>query len=701
MPHNPTDGLIPTFDSGVALADFVAEVTFTAPHNPSKASWSSGFLFRRTGSNRFHAVVIHSSGNWSHYLLTGSPGSNDLVRRDSSSAINTRGTAKNHVRVVAAGGTGWLFVNGTHVADLDLSGLTDSGAVRLIGAWFADDETAGGVTPYQSFSVQPLGRVYGPTDGSVAHADDGFIDTHRTSTSLADGIIEARFFNPYSAQEGSWTSGFMFRQGVANEFQAVVIDQSGRWYHHVRTGDADTTHPLAEGASSLISTSRSGSNHVRIIAVGREGWLFVNGAHVTNLDLTALLEAGTVSAVGSYFAGHGIPGRSTRFEGLTIRSVGVVATSAAASTPTPTPTATATPTPTPRTGSTVASTATPTPTPAAAAPGAGPVISYEPSQPISGRDITFTVTGLSPWQDVTVEFVDPLGRPAAWVTMDESHFNPVNGREVTQQQLYADQSGTLRFVRIGALDTEGVWTVRLTGLNQPISETYLVSELPLADQGTKTVGVEFRKHRGQASDTYYSSRVPAVLAVDLQAHLSFAIDAVRQRIGLSTGQIPDLYLVWGRENLAKTKAALGLEIGFEAGFFWSGSRHPGIYARVDFFRSSVLKLITHEYVHLLLDEEYGDRDIPAWLNEGLAEYLEYELAAGRSQLGPVQEVDVLLGRPGGRECAGRDSVPAQSPWRAGATGTPGVATKSNFSTHRPTWRSDTWSRPTGSAASST
>ena len=53
MPHNPTDGIIPTFDSGVDLADFVAEVTFTAPHSSSMASWSSGFLIRQTGSNRF------------------------------------------------------------------------------------------------------------------------------------------------------------------------------------------------------------------------------------------------------------------------------------------------------------------------------------------------------------------------------------------------------------------------------------------------------------------------------------------------------------------------------------------------------------------------------------------------------------------------------------------------------------------------
>ena len=618
IPHNPADRFVPTFDSGVAVADFVAEATFTAPHNSSQAPWSSGFLVRRTGSNRFHAVIVHSSGSWSHYLRTGSAGDDDLVRRGTSSAIETHGTPRNHVRVVAAGVQGWLFVNGTFVAELDLGGSTDSGDVRLLGAWFDNDETTGGVTPFQQFSVRPLGTVHGPADGSIAHRDDGFIDMHRISTSMADGIIEARFFNPYSPREGSWSSGFMFRRGVANEFHAVIIDHTGHWYQRSRTGDLDSAVAVAEDASRHIDTSSSGSNHLRIVAIGREGWLFINGALVAKLELARLLEAGTVSAVSGYFSGHGIPGRSTRFEGLTIRSVGHVPASGGAAAPTPTPTAT------PRTGTTIAATATPTPT--AAPSGGTPAITYDPSRPIAGRNVSFTVTGLGPWQAVTAEFVDPLGRPAPWVTPRETHIASTDGSQLTERRLFADQSGTLRFVRIGALDTEGVWTVRLTGLAQPITESYVVSQLPVADQGTKTLGVEFRRHRGQASDTYYASRVPAVLAVDLQAHLSYAIDAIRERLGLSTAQIPDLYLVWGKGNLDKTKTALGLEPGFEDGFFWSGSPHPGIYGRVDSFRSRTLTLITHEYVHLLLDEVYEDRDIPAWLNEGLAQYFQYELA---------------------------------------------------------------------------
>ena len=321
LEHDPDDGFVPTFDSDVDVADFVAEATFTAPHSSSEASWSSGFLVRRTGPNMGHVVVIYSSGTWFHYLRTGNPDDDQVIRRGQSSAIRTNGITTNHIRVIALNSAGWLFVNGSYISDLDLSGLTDSGSIRLIGAWFDGDETAGGSTPFSDFTVRALRTTYGPSDGSIEHdPDDGLIDTHRTSAWLADGIIETRFVNPYSAQEGSWSSGFLIRGGTFNEFHAVVFNDSGRWYHGLRTGDAENEQQLARSTSSHISTSPSGSNHVRIIAIGGEGWLFVNGALVSKLDLRGLLEAGTVYAVGSYFSGHGIAGKATKFEAFTIWS---------------------------------------------------------------------------------------------------------------------------------------------------------------------------------------------------------------------------------------------------------------------------------------------------------------------------------------------------------------------------------------------
>ena len=163
-------------------------------------------------------------------------------------------------------------MNGTYEAELDLSGLVESGSANLVGAWFSGDEHSGHSTHYSGFTVRALRKVYGPRDGSIDHdPDDGLIDVHRTSTSLADGVIEARFFNPYSEQEGNWSSGFLFRSGTFNVFHLIIVYVDGRWFHYLRTGDADSTQRLAGNNSSHISTSPSGSNHIRVIALRRGG----------------------------------------------------------------------------------------------------------------------------------------------------------------------------------------------------------------------------------------------------------------------------------------------------------------------------------------------------------------------------------------------------------------------------------------------
>ena len=276
-------------------------------------------MLRWTVQNELHVVVIHKSGDWGHHYLPSDGSEYQSIQERTSSNIRTGRDVENHVRVVASGNKGWLFINGIYEAELDLSGLTDSGSVGLIGAWFDEDELPGHTTPFSGFTVRPLEGKYGPTDGALDHdPESGSIDEHDTLTLLVDGIVETRFFNPYSAQEGPWSSGFLIRNSGVEEFHAIVITDAGWWYHDLRTGDADSTQELAEDFSSDISTSPSGSNHIRIIALGGEGWLFINGSYVDKLDLTGWLEEGGVSAVASYFEGDGIAGRSTRFEGLTI-----------------------------------------------------------------------------------------------------------------------------------------------------------------------------------------------------------------------------------------------------------------------------------------------------------------------------------------------------------------------------------------------
>ena len=255
----------------------------------------------------------------------------------------------------------------------------------------------------------------------------------------------------------------------------------------------------------------------------------------------------------------------------------------------------------------------------------GILLTLEPGQPLAGRDVLFTVEGLRPWQRVTVEYVDPRGSAVEWILESEARFTPVNGVPVTQNTLFADGSGSASWVRVGFQDQEGVWSVRLTIDEKATTVTYPVSQLQVPVQRVDTVGVELRLYQGGASDTHYSARVPATLAVDFQTQLAWVSDRIQERLNISSREIPDIYLLGNETLLKQIGEAIGHEIGLEFGFFLPSGPQTGIYLRTDSSLTTVQGALAHEYVHLLLDELTNGVELPAWLNEGLAEYMEYEL----------------------------------------------------------------------------
>ena len=314
------------FDSNTDVVDFVAEATFGIPNVTGDDSWGAGFLIRATTDRQFdrgvdyksHAIIIGLSGSWIHSILPEGTEEWETAQETLSSNIKTNSNEENHISVIAQGTRGWLFINDTYEAELDLSGITDSGTVSL-GVW---SESSIAPTQFHDFTVREIRKEYGPRNGAIEHdPDGGLIDAHDSFTSLQNGIIEAQFSNPYSAQEGSWSSGFLFRRNDQWQFHVVVVDESAWWYHGLRTGDADHEQELAGAASPYISTGSTGTNHIRIIMLGSDGWLFVNGNYVDKLRLGGWLEPGTVSAVGGYFSGDGVDGESTRYRNFTIWSI--------------------------------------------------------------------------------------------------------------------------------------------------------------------------------------------------------------------------------------------------------------------------------------------------------------------------------------------------------------------------------------------
>lgn len=329
--YGPTSGSIDTDDgSGVFysytdVADFMASVTFRIPNITGDGSWTAGFLIRtitdrqlaRGVDFRAHTITINRSGSWLHGIFQEGAEEWETSQRSFSSNIKTNPNSENQIRVIAQGTRAWLFINRAYEAELDLSGITDSGTVSLV-VW-SDAAT----TRFHEFTVREIRKEYGPRNGSIQHdPDDGLIDAHDSFTSLQNGIIEAQFSNPYSAQDGGWSSGFLFRHSGQGQFHGVVINESAWWYHGLRTGDADHEQELAsDTASSYISTGSTGTNLIRIIILGPNGWLFVNGNYIDKLRLGGWLEPGSVSAVGGYFSADGVEGESTRYQNFTIWSI--------------------------------------------------------------------------------------------------------------------------------------------------------------------------------------------------------------------------------------------------------------------------------------------------------------------------------------------------------------------------------------------
>ena len=303
------------FDSQIDEDHFIAELTLKTPGVIPGDYWYAGILVESTNDTA-DVVGIYESGNWYHANHNGTDWQS--IDNGSSHKINRGVNAVNRIRLVVIRNSGWLFVNDAFMTELDFDNR--SSFVRLYA--FLDGDQGVLRTRFSDFTVRSVQRVYGPRSGQIQHdtLSTGLIDVHQTGTSMTDGIIEAEFTNPYTLSGGHWSNGFLFRKPGTDIFHAIVFQENRRWHHDLRLGDGDDTHSLIEQQSNLISNNAFANNHLRIIALGNKGWVFINGVYVDELDLSGLVGPGHVSAITNYFTGDGTEGSSTPFRNFTIWS---------------------------------------------------------------------------------------------------------------------------------------------------------------------------------------------------------------------------------------------------------------------------------------------------------------------------------------------------------------------------------------------
>ncbi|MCS6870418.1 MAG: hypothetical protein NZ571_03075 [Anaerolineae bacterium] len=192
-----------------------------------------------------------------------------------------------------------------------------------------------------------------PSNGELYHnPSDGFVSVRRVDGFyLRDGMMEARFYTPYTDHD--WSHGFFFRDTDRIQYRLVIssdrryaliygyLDGSDNWqYEWIQTGNLPDYTEL--GANSSIA--------VRLVVQGGTASLFINGELTAALNVSRHQGSGAVSIGTGFYRNSEKAGAVTRYEQFAVWSLDpATATPARTFTRTPTPTRTRTRTPIPPT----------------------------------------------------------------------------------------------------------------------------------------------------------------------------------------------------------------------------------------------------------------------------------------------------------------------------------------------------------------
>ncbi len=178
----------------------------------------------------------------------------------------------------------------------------------------------------QSVDTQPVPLpdcVFGTRGAPIDHTPvDELVDGCVADIEIADAVIEATFYNPYSTNKGAWSHGFLFRTVDTENRHGIVIHSSGDWYHvSGSSSSSDGWENQQIGQSELVNLRDGASNHIRVVALDNFGMLFINNRFEAILELHEMTDPGAVIPFVGFFDGDGVAGESTRYDGLSIRPI--------------------------------------------------------------------------------------------------------------------------------------------------------------------------------------------------------------------------------------------------------------------------------------------------------------------------------------------------------------------------------------------
>ena len=101
-----------------------------------------------------------------------------------------------------------------------------------------------------------------------------------------DVLVEATFFNPYSAVSKYWEHGFLLKDGRWNSQYWVSIDSNGDWLYFHRLGSSEAIGRVSQ-QSSHINWKPGGKNLLQIAMIDDVGYVYINGVLQGRMELDA------------------------------------------------------------------------------------------------------------------------------------------------------------------------------------------------------------------------------------------------------------------------------------------------------------------------------------------------------------------------------------------------------------------------------
>ncbi|MBK8900189.1 MAG: serine/threonine protein kinase [Anaerolineaceae bacterium] len=183
----------------------------------------------------------------------------------------------------------------------------------VVNATATAEAIANPPTPRPSGDLEPL---YGPLSGSLVHDDDDFIETAYADPTPADFVMQVEMVNPYGPATGSWDFGLIFRQSDVDDEMRLVVRSDGLWNLNDRSPGEDNF--LQDGEVDWLDLSEGGSNLFELIAIGEQGYFFLNGQFVDVLELSSRTEGGNIALGTGFYGSNELNGQESVYNNFNL-----------------------------------------------------------------------------------------------------------------------------------------------------------------------------------------------------------------------------------------------------------------------------------------------------------------------------------------------------------------------------------------------